>query len=60
MASKFGGLYEWAGAFRTIPIMKAEEVLGGDTVRYAAPSEIKKQRNSRILIWKSRSLEYQI
>ena len=39
----FGGLYEWAGVFRTIPIMKAEEVLGGDTVRYAAPSEIKKQ-----------------
>ena len=41
----FGGLYEWAGEFRTIPIMKAEEVLGGDTVRYAAPSEIKKQLN---------------
>ena len=32
-----------AGEFRTIPIVKAEEVLGGDTVRYAAPSEIKKQ-----------------
>lgn len=39
----FAGLYEWAGEFRTIPIMKAEEVLGGDTVRYAAPFEIKKQ-----------------
>ena len=39
----FGGLYEWAGEFRTIPIMKAEEVLGGDTVRYAAPSDIKKE-----------------
>lgn len=39
----FGGLYEWAGEFRTIPIMKAEEVLGGDTVCYAYPSEIKKQ-----------------
>lgn len=39
----FGSLYEWAGEFRTIPIMKAEEVLGGDTVRYAMPSEIKKQ-----------------
>ena len=24
----FGALYEWAGEFRTIPIMKAEEVLG--------------------------------
>lgn len=39
----FGGLYEWAGEFRTIPIMKAEVVLGGDTVRYASPSEIKQQ-----------------
>lgn len=39
----FGGLYEWAGEFRTIPIMKAEEVLGGDTVRYASADEIKKQ-----------------
>ena len=39
----FGGLYDWAGEFRTIPIMKPEEVLGGDTVRYTAPSEIKKQ-----------------
>lgn len=39
----FGGLYEWAGEFRTIPIMKYEEVLGGDAVHYALPSEIKKQ-----------------
>ncbi len=39
----FGGLYDWAGEFRTISIVKPEEVLGGDTVRYAAPSEIKKQ-----------------
>ena len=39
----FSGLYDWAGEFRTIPIMKPEEVLGGDTVRYASPSEIKKQ-----------------
>ena len=39
----FGGLYEWAGEFRSIPIRKSEEVLGGDTVRYALPSEIKKQ-----------------
>lgn len=39
----FGGLYEWAGEFRTIPIMKTEEVLGGDSVRYAQPGEIKKQ-----------------
>ena len=39
----FGALYDWAGEFRTIPIRKPEEVLGGDTVRYAYPSEIKKQ-----------------
>lgn len=39
----FGQIYDWAGEFRTIQIIKAEEVLGGDTVRYAYPSEIKKQ-----------------
>ncbi len=39
----FGSLFEWAGEFRTIHIRKAEEVLGGDTVRYAYPSEIKQQ-----------------
>ncbi len=39
----FGGLYDWAGEFRTIQIEKPEEVLGGDTVRYALPNDIKKQ-----------------
>ena len=39
----FGGIYEWAGEFRTINIMKREDVLGGDTVRYAQPEDIKKQ-----------------
>ena len=39
----FGGIYEWAGEFRTINIMKPEDVLGGDTVRYAQPEDIKKQ-----------------
>lgn len=39
----FGGLYDWAGEFRSINMIKPEEVLGGDSVRYAAPSEIKKQ-----------------
>ena len=39
----FGALYDWAGEFRTINMTKAEEVLGGDTVRYAPPGEIKKQ-----------------
>jgi len=41
----FGQIYEWAGEFRTIQIVKSEDVLGGDTVRYATPKEIKKQLN---------------
>ena len=39
----FSGIFEWAGEYRTIQIAKAEQVLGGDTVRYAAPSEIVNQ-----------------
>ena len=39
----FGQIYDWAGEFRTIQIVKYEDVLGGDTVRYAYPAEIKKQ-----------------
>lgn len=39
----FGQIYDWAGEFRTIQMIKYEEVLGGDTVRYATPHEIKKQ-----------------
>lgn len=39
----FGQIYDWAGEFRTIQMVKAEDVLGGDTVRYAYPGEIKKQ-----------------
>lgn len=39
----FGQIYSWAGEFRTIHIIKREDVLGGDTVRYAFPKEIKKQ-----------------
>lgn len=41
----FGQIYSWAGDFRTIQMVKYEEVLGGDTVRYAYPKEIKKQLN---------------
>ena len=33
-------IFEWAGEFRTVPMEKPEEVLGGDTVRYAYPKEI--------------------
>ncbi len=39
----FGQIYEWGGEFRTIMMTKSEDVLGGDTVRYAYPKEIKKQ-----------------
>ena len=39
----FGQIYEWAGEFRKIQTIKLEDVLGGDTVRYAYPKEIKKQ-----------------
>ena len=39
----FGQIYDWAGEFRTIRMVKYEEVLGGDTVRYAKPETIKKE-----------------
>lgn len=39
----FGQIYDWAGEFRTIQMVKYEEVLGGDTVRYASPKNIKKE-----------------
>ncbi len=39
----FGQIYDWAGEFRTIQMVKSEAILGGDTVRYAPPKEIKKQ-----------------
>ncbi|MCL2337655.1 MAG: Fic family protein [Firmicutes bacterium] len=39
----FDNLFDWAGEFRTIPLIKHEETLGGDTVRYAYPNQIKKE-----------------
>jgi len=39
----FGSIYDWAGEFRTINMVKAEDVLGGDTVRYAHPDNIKRE-----------------
>ena len=39
----FDSLYEWAGDFRTISVAKREDILGGDTVRYAHPKQIKKE-----------------
>ncbi len=42
----FGQIYDWAGEFRTIQIVKYEDVLGGDTVRYTSPNNIKKELTS--------------
>jgi cell filamentation protein len=36
----FDDIFDWAGEIRTVPIVKGERVLGGDTVRYSPPSEI--------------------
>ena len=38
----FSNLYEWAGSVRTIPMVKGERVLGGDTVRYSHPDDIER------------------
>ncbi len=42
----FGQIYDWAGEIRTIQIIKNEDILGGDTVKYTVPKEIKKQLNT--------------
>ena len=36
----FNDIYEWAGKIRTIPLVKGERVLGGDTVSYSQPDDI--------------------
>lgn len=36
----FGDVYDWAGQPRTVPIEKAEAVLGYMTIEYALPQEI--------------------
>jgi len=42
----FGGIYSFAGKFRTIQMTKSEKILGGDTVRYAYPNNIKIELDS--------------
>jgi cell filamentation protein len=44
----FDRLYDWAGEFRTIPVIKREEILGGDSVRYSHPKNIKKELKEAI------------
>lgn len=39
----FEDLYEWAGKVRTVPIEKAEAILGNDTIRYSQPKDIEKE-----------------
>lgn len=52
----FGDLYEWAGTVRTIPIVKGERVLGGDTVRYSPPDDI--ERDCTLAIEKLNSTDW--
>lgn len=42
----FGQIYDWAGEFRTIQIVKSEDILGGDTVIYAHPKDIKRKTSA--------------
>ncbi len=42
----FGFIYDWAGEFRIIQIVKYEPVLGGLSVDYTHPKDIKKELNS--------------
>lgn len=44
----FGDIYEWAGDIRSVPIAKAEVILGGATIYYSSPSEIEKDANKII------------
>jgi len=52
----FGDIYEWAGAIRTIPMVKGERVLGGDTIRYSQPDDI--NRDCSIIIKKLSSTDW--
>jgi len=42
----FEDIYEWAGEIRTVPLVKEERVLGGDTIRYSNPDNIEHDCNS--------------
>ena len=42
----FGLIYEWAGQFRTIQMVKYETLLGGHSVLYSHPKDIKKELDS--------------
>ena len=42
----FEDIYEWAGKIRTVPMVKEERVLGGDTIRYSHPNRIERDCNT--------------
>ena len=52
----FSDLYEWAGNVRNIQIVKGERVLGGDTVRYAAPDDI--QRDAEHILTELNAIDW--
>ena len=52
----FDDIYEWAGEFRSIPMVKGERVLGGDTVRYSQPDDI--ERDCTAVLDKLNSTEW--
>lgn len=55
-------IYDWAGEFRTVPMVKPEDILGGDTVRYAYPKEIEPKAKECLnelnrVNWNAKSLD---
>lgn len=55
-------IFDWAGEFRTVPMEKPEDVLGGDTVRYAYPKEIEKKAENVVnelnrINWNTKELD---
>ena len=58
----FEDIYDWAGNFRTIEMVKGERVLGGDTVRYSYPDNIKSEcaailKEISSIVWKDLSMK---
>ena len=54
----FGDIYEWAGTLRSIPMVKGERVLGGDSVRYSKPDKI--ERDCIVTLEKLNSMDWTI
>ncbi len=55
-------IYDWAGELRTVPMVKPEDILGGDTVRYAYPKEIEPKAKECLnelnrVNWNAKSLD---